>query len=307
MKIIKLLILSVFVSTVSCKSKIDKITKKKTQKIEVHGHRGERGNLPENSIEAFLGALHKGVDVLELDIVISKDRKVVVSHEPFMSSVYMSKPSGKPINKDEEKNFNLYQMDYDSIKTFDGGSRGNYKFPQQQKLKTYKPLLSEVFNVIETEIKNNNLKQVKYNIEIKSVEDVYDVYQPQPDDFVNLVMQIIVEKNMEHRVNIQSFDPTILNILHKKYPEIEIAYLVSKGSIQNNLKHLDFKPNIYSPNFKLISNQQSVDSLKAMVIKVIPWIVNEEADIKQQMQLQVDGIITDYPERVIIQCKNIIQ
>ena len=133
------------------------------------------------------------------------------------------------------------------------------------------------------------------------------MYQPQPDDFVNLVMQIIVEKNMEHRVNIQSFDPTILNILHKKYPEIEIAYLVSKGSIQNNLKHLDFKPNIYSPNFKLISNQQSVDSLKAMVIKVIPWIVNEEADIKQQMQLQVDGIITDYPERVIIQCKNIIQ
>ena len=307
MKIINFLILSLLVLIVSCKSKIDKITKKKIHKIQVHGHRGERGNLPENSIEAFLGALHKGVNVLELDLVISKDRKVVVSHEPFMSSVYMSKPSGEPINKDEERNFNLYQMDYDSIRIFDGGSRGNYKFPQQQKLKTYKPLLSEVFNVVETEIKNNNLEQVKYNIEIKSAKDVSDVYLPQPDDFVNLVMQIIIENNMEHRINIQSFDPTILKILHKKYPEIEIAYLVSKGNIQNNLKYLDFRPNIYSPNFKLISNQQSVDSLKDMGIKVIPWTVNEEEDIKKQIELQVDGIITDYPERVIIQCKSITQ
>lgn len=298
MKIIKIFTLCLLTSIVACKTKEHKIVAEKIQKIEVQGHRGERGNLPENSIEAFKGALHKGVDVLELDIVISKDQKVVVSHEPFMSSAYMLKPSGEPVYKEEEKSFNLYQMTYDSIKTFDGGSRGNSKFPNQKKIKTYKPLLSEVFKVIETEIKNENLPRVKYNIEIKSDRDVYGVYQPQPDDFVDLVMQVINENHMEDRVNIQSFDPTILNVLHKKNPEIEIAYLVSKGSIKSNLKHLDFKPNIYSPNFKLISNKQTVDSLKGMNIKVIPWTVNEAADIKQQIQLQVDGIITDYPERV---------
>lgn len=240
---------------------------------------------------------------MELDVVISKDRKVVVSHEPFMSAVYMSKPSGEAVAQQEEKKFNLYQMTYDSIKAFDGGSRGNVKFPNQQKIKTYKPLLNEVFKIIESEIKNKHLNPVKYNIEIKSEKEVYGIYQPQPDDFVDLVMQLIKENHMEKRINIQSFDPVILNVLHKKYPDIEIAYLVSKGSIHNNLRQLDFKPNIYSPNFKLINNKQVVDSLKNMNIKLIPWTVNEVSDIKQQIKLEVDGIITDYPERVMAQIK----
>lgn len=304
MKFIKILIFVIFISATSCKSKENKIVPENLQKIEVQGHRGERGNLPENSIVAFLGALHKGVDVLELDVVISKDRKVVVSHEPYMSSLYMSKPSGESVSKSEEKSFNLYRMKYDNIKTFDGGSRGNANFPNQQKLKTYKPLLSDVFKVIESEITNKNLQQVKYNIEIKSKKDVYGEYQPQPDDFVDLVVKVIRDNHMEKRINIQSFDPVILNILHKKYSSIEIAYLVSKGGIQDNLKNLDFKPNTYSPNFKLITNTKSVDSLKSLGVKLIPWTVNDSLDIKGQIDLGVDGIITDYPERVMSQIKN---
>ncbi|GAL61190.1 glycerophosphodiester phosphodiesterase family protein [Algibacter lectus] len=186
--------------TVSCKSETKETTSK--QNIEVQGHRGDRGNFPENSIEGFLSALHKGANVLELDLIISKDNQVVVSHEPYMSSLYMSKPSGEPILKSEEKNYNLYQMTYDSIKTFDGGSRGNQNFPNQKKIKTYKPLLSEVFDVIEKEIKVHKLPSVKYNIEIKSIAEVYGIYQPQPDIFVDLVMQIIQEKQMEDKVNI---------------------------------------------------------------------------------------------------------
>jgi len=303
MKLIKFLILVVCFATLSCKTKSVQKMPHESFKVQVQGHRGERGNLPENSLEAFWGALHKGVDVLELDVVISKDRKVVVSHEPFMSSLYMSKPSGEPVRKDEEKGFNLYEMVYDSIKAFDGGSRGNANFPSQKKLKTYKPLLSEVFKVIESEIKKNHLKHIKYNIEIKSVEDEYGLSQPHPDDFVDLVMQVITDYGMESLINIQSFDPIILNSMHKKYPDIEIAYLVSEGSIHNNLKHLDFKPDIYSPNFKLITNQQSVDSLKSMQIKVIPWTVNDPVAIKKLIDLGVDGIITDYPERVLSQNK----
>ena len=80
--------------------------------VEIQGHRGDRGNFPENTIPAFLSAIKKGVDVIEMDVVISKDHQVVVSHEPFMSSLYMLQPNGEPISKENEKDFNLFQMNY---------------------------------------------------------------------------------------------------------------------------------------------------------------------------------------------------
>lgn len=298
MTFLKTLLAIVLVSIISCKSKPYKKLTTENHPIQVQGHRGERGNLPENTIEAFLGALHQGVDVIELDVVISKDLKVVVSHEPYMSHVYMSKPSGEAILKAEEKTYNLFQMTYDSIKTFDSGSRGNKNFPEQKKLKTYKPLLSDVFTSIENEIKTKNLTSVKYNIEIKSSKNAYGIYQPQPEKFIDLVMQVINDFKMNDKVNIQSFDPKVLNLFHDKYPKTEIAYLVSKGYIKNNLKNLNFKPSIYSPNFNLIKDQATVDSLKTMNIKIIPWTVNNKNDIKKMIHLKVDGIITDYPNRV---------
>ncbi len=266
--------------------------------IEVQGHRGDRGNFPENSIPAFISAVKKDVDVVELDVVISKDQKVVVSHEPFMSSQYMLDSEGKPITKDNEKGYNLYEMTYDSIRKFDGGSRGNTAFPMQQKQKTYKPLLSEVIDSVEQYIAKNNLRPVRYNIEIKSEKPDYGKRQPEPEAFTDLVMKIIKEKSIEKKINIQSFDPTILNVMHKRYPKIKIAYLVGEGSISKNLSLLNFKPEIYSPHYKLV-NKTEVDSLRLMKIKIIPWTVNDDKAIDNMIQFQVDGIITDYPEKVI--------
>ncbi|WP_281632893.1 glycerophosphodiester phosphodiesterase family protein [Flavobacterium luteolum] len=272
------------------------VTAKRT--IEVQGHRGDRGNFPENSISAFLSAVKKGADVVELDVVISKDQKVVVSHEPFMSSQYMLDSEGKPIAKDKEKSFNLYEMTYDSIRKFDGGSRGNSSFPMQQKQKTYKPLLSEVIDSVEGFIAKSNLKPVRYNIEIKSEKSDYGKRQPEPEAFTDLVMKIIKEKGIERKINIQSFDPTVLNVMHKRYPKTKIAYLVGEGSVAKNLSLLDFKPEIYSPHYKLL-NQTAVDSLRLMKIKIIPWTVNDDKAIDNMIQLKVDGIITDYPEKVL--------
>lgn len=267
-------------------------------KIEVQGHRGDRGNFPENSIPAFLSAVKKGVEVLELDVVISKDKKVVVSHEAFMSSHYMSDFEGKPILKQKEKSYNLYEMIYDSIRTFDGGSRGNSNFPMQQKQKTYKPLLSEVIDTIEQYIAKNNVKPVCYNIEIKSEKADYGKRQPHPEIFAEMVMEIINEKGIEKKINIQSFDPTVLNIMHKKYPKIKLAYLVGEGDIAKNLSLLDFKPEIYSPHYKLL-NKRVVDSLRLLKMKIIPWTVNDDTAINSMIELQVDAIITDYPEKVL--------
>jgi len=266
--------------------------------VEVQGHRGDRGNFPENTIPAFLSAVKKGVAVIELDVVISKDQKVVVSHENFMSAQYMSDPDGNPISKEKERSYNLYEMTYDSIKRFDSGSRGNAGFPSQQKIKTYKPLLAEVIDSVEQYIKVNKLKPVRYNIEIKSEKSDYGKRQPRPEVFSAMVMKVITDKGIEKKMNIQSFDPELLNVLHKKYPKPVIAFLVGEGTLTENLAKLDFLPEIYSPNYKLLEKQE-VNALRTLKMKIIPWTVNEDAAIDQLLALQVDGIITDYPEKVL--------
>lgn len=268
------------------------------QPIEVQGHRGDRGNFPENTIPAFISAVKKGAAVIELDVVISKDQKVVVSHENFMSAQYMSDLGGQPITKEKEKSYNLYQMTYDSIKRFDSGSRGNASFPEQKKMKTYKPLLSEVIDSVEHYIKINKLKPIRYNIEIKSEQADYDKRQPKPDVFCAIVMKVIKDKGIGGKINIQSFDPTILNLMHQNYSKTKIAFLVGEGTLAKNLSMLNFTPQIYSPHFKLL-NKETIDSLRFLKVKVIPWTVNENNDIDRMIQLKVDGIITDYPEKVL--------
>jgi glycerophosphoryl diester phosphodiesterase len=303
MKIIKTVLFSFLVISLSCKNKQEegaKIQKNEEElQVKVQGHRGDRSNFPENTIPAFISAVKKGVDVIELDVVISKDKKVVVSHEPFMHSLYVLTPSGDSISEDKQESFNIYKMPYDSIKKFDSGSKGNRLFPNQQKQKTYKPLLSEAIDSVETYIAENNLKPVSYNIELKSSEDKYGNYQPAPEEFVNLVMEVIQNKNIEQKMNLQSFDVNILNEIHKSYPEVETAYLIYTEGIEKNLALLDFQPEIYSPHYELVKDTAFVDSIKSMEMKLIPWTVNEPKAIKKMIELNVDGIITDYPERII--------
>ncbi|MDT0688025.1 glycerophosphodiester phosphodiesterase family protein [Autumnicola psychrophila] len=303
MKIIKTILFSFLVISLACKNKqeeVPEIQKNKEElQAQVQGHRGDRGNFPENTVPAFLSAVKKGVDVIELDVVISKDKKVVVSHEPFMHSLYVLTPSGDSISEVRQESFNVYKMSYDSIKRFDSGSKGNRLFPNQQKQKTYKPLLSEAIDSVEKYIAENNLKPVSYNIELKSSEDKYGNYQPAPEEFVNLVMVVIQNKNIEQKMNLQSFDVNILNEIHKSYPEVETAYLVYTEGIQKNLAFLDFQPEIYSPHYELVKDIAFVDSIKSMEMKLIPWTVNEEEVIEKMIELDVDGIITDYPERVL--------
>ncbi|WP_286761264.1 glycerophosphodiester phosphodiesterase family protein [Salegentibacter sp. UBA1130] len=303
MKIIKTVLFSFLLISLSCKNKQEegaKIQKNEEElQVKVQGHRGDRGNFPENTIPAFISAVKKGVDVIELDVVISKDKKVVVSHEPFMHSLYVLTPSGDSISEDKQESFNIYKMPYDSIKKFDSGSKGNRLFPNQQKQKTYKPLLSGAIDSVETYIAENNLKPVSYNIELKSSEDKYGNYQPAPEEFVNLVMEVIQTKNIEQKMNLQSFDVNILNEIHKSYPEVETAYLIYTEGIEKNLALLDFQPEIYSPHYGLVKDTAFVDSIKSMEMKLIPWTVNEPKAIKKMIELNVDGIITDYPERII--------
>ncbi|RZJ67274.1 MAG: glycerophosphodiester phosphodiesterase [Flavobacterium sp.] len=268
------------------------------QKVEVQGHRGDRGNFPENSLPAFYSAIDKGVDVLELDVVISQDDQVVVSHEPFMSSAYVLQPNGDSIPKSTEATFNLYKMPYSEIRKFDIGSKGNKLFPKQNKIKTYKPSLAEMIDSVEAYASRKKAKPVRYNIEIKSVPWEYAKTQPNPDVFVDLVMKVIRQKKIDNRINIQSFDPFILNEITKRYPQTVTAFLADKPGIAKNLSMLKKKPEIFSPHYSAV-NAAMIDSLAKMNIKIIPWTVNETKDIDRMLSLKVDGIITDYPEKVL--------
>lgn len=270
--------------------------------IQVQAHRGDRGYFPENTLPAFYSAIDKGADVIELDLVISKDKKVVVSHDTFMHSAYISWPNGNAVTKDDEKKSNLYQMTYDSIKSFDAGFRINPSFPDQKSIKTYKPLFSEMIDSIENYISKNNKQRIRYNIEIKSGPTDYGIKQPQPEEFVDLVLKVIQEKKIEKQCNVQSFDPNILNALHKKAPKILIAFLTGDKGLDKNLAKLNFKPQIYAPHFGLV-NTSLIDSVRTKNMKIIPWTVNEYKDIESIISLKVDGIITDYPDRVIEKLK----
>lgn len=269
------------------------------QKMDTQGHRGGRGLMPENTIAAMIYAVDLGVQTIELDCVISKDQQVVVSHDVYMSGDFMTKPDGNLISKEEQKQLLLYQMPYAAIKTYDGGLKPHPQFPDQKKIKSYKPLLAALIDSVEQHIKANKLKPVFYNLEIKSAPTGDNTAHPAPAVFVQLVMDVLKKKGIEKRVIIQSFDTRPLQILHEKYKDQTTAYLVmKKASFADHLITLGFKPSIISPLWSIV-DQTYVNDAKQQQVKVIPWTINEEADMKKIAAFKVDGIISDYPDRLI--------
>lgn len=269
------------------------------QQIDVQGHRGGRGLMPENSIPAMLHAIDLGVKTLELDCVISKDNQVVVSHDTYMSADFMLKPDGSEISKAEEKQLLLYTMPYDSIKLYDGGTKPHPQFSGQKKLKTYKPLLAELIDSVEHYIKANHLKPVYYNMEIKSSPDGDGIAHPLSPEFVKLVMDVINKKKIIKRVTIQSFDIRPLQELHKKFPKQALSYLIAnKESFADNIKTLGFTPQTISPYYTLIDSN-FVEQAHQAKVQVLPWTVNDEASMKRMADMKVDGIISDFPDRLV--------
>jgi glycerophosphoryl diester phosphodiesterase len=275
--------------------------------FDVQGHRGCRGLMPENTVPAFLKALDLGVTTLEMDVVISKDGQVVVSHEPYFNAAFSIAPDRKPVDKKEQKNLILYQMNYADIKQYDVGSNGNPAYPEQQKLKTYKPLLSEVIEQAEAYRKARNLPTFSYNIEIKSEPSEYNKSQPEPAGFCDLVLAVIKkhlssEPSWTERVTIQSFDFSVLKHWNQeanagRYAKVKLAALVENlRSPEKNIDDLGFKPDIYSPYFRLLSRDK-IARLHEQGIQVIPWTVNQRDDMIRLKEWKVDGLITDYPDR----------
>lgn len=262
------------------------------------GHRGARGLVPENTVPAFLKALTLNMRTLEMDVAISKDGQVIISHEPWFSHEISSTPDGKEVSDEMEKNYLIHQMNLSEIQAFDVGLRGNARFPDQQKMTVHKPTLSEVVKAVNEYCKTNNQETPFYNIEIKSRPEWDGELAPIPAKFAKVLLDEIKRLGIHNKACVQSFDTRSLLAVNEIDKTITTAYLIENiNPFAENMEKLDFIPTIYSPYYQLITDSL-VQQVHNKGMNLVPWTVNTKEEIERMLSLKVDGIITDYPNLV---------
>lgn len=263
------------------------------KKIEVHGHRGARAARPENTLSAFQYALEQKVDFIELDVVVSKDNQLIVSHDPKIDPDLCTL-NGKKLTKE----YIVRELTLQQIKKFDCGSLLNKRFPQQILQPGEQiPTLNEVFRLVKSS-KLPQAKTVKFNIETKIYP--YDKnLAPNPKEFAKLLIQQLKIDDMMKRTIVQSFDYRTLKWVNKltqgTVPTSQLTYQ-SLISLASALKGIGAK--YASPNLKWITAPM-VKELQDAQIKVVPWTANSKQSWDYLVSLNVDGIITDDPKGLI--------
>lgn len=259
--------------------------------IEVQGHRGARGLWPENTIIGFLKAIELGVDVLEMDVVMTGDSQILVSHDPYFDPTFCFDTNNVGIKKGNE--FNIFEMNFREIVEFDCGIKSHPSFPEQASIKTHKPLLKDVLREC-LEKKSS----IRFNIEIKSKQEWLGLYQPKSiDHYVDLIVSEL--NSLEYsQFNLQSFDQEVLKSIAMRYPKIRLSYLIENQKLYRKIVNdLGIKISTISPEYILL-NETLVKHYQEQSLKVIPWTVNEKKDMLKLIDWGVDGIITDYPNRL---------
>lgn len=286
-----IIVSSILFSIISCKQNPESY-----ENIDWQGHRGARGVYPENTWAAFQYALEQNMNTLEMDVVISKDGKVVLSHEPFLNHKICLDTAGNPIPEAEEKEWNIYKMNYSDLQKCDCGTIQNPDFPNQKTASSSKPLLIDIINKTKSYCGEKGIELPHMNVEVKYEEEMKGEFHPEIKEFNKLVYNVLSANYPLEKWNIQSFDFNVLKHFHENYPKVTLAALVfESGAYEQQFEDLGFTPEIYSPYFQLVDNKMLTD-LHEQNVKVIPWTVNEEKDAKRLIKLGIDGIITDYPE-----------
>jgi len=257
---------------------------------KVFGHRGCRAHYPENSIIGFQKAIEMGVDGIELDVVVNKDKQLVISHEPYFQGEFCLDAQGEKITN--EKAYNIYEMTREEILLFDCGSIGNPKFPDQQRVSSHKPLLRELFSLVD-------LANVTVLLEIKSSPKEYGKSQPAPEEYVQIILNELETFPYRQNIIFMSFDPAILNEINKQTKEFNMVYLtyLPFRSARKFLKDLDFQPYAFGMFYPTV-NRKKVNYLHKHNMKLFSWTMNEEKTAKKLIEMGVDGIITDRPASI---------
>lgn len=268
---------------------------------EVHGHRGCRGLLPENTLPAFLHALALGVDVLELDVVISADQQVVISHEPWLAARLGRGPTGERLDSQHEQAHNIYHLPYATIQQCAVGEWPHPDFPAQQPHPSYRPLLREMLRTVEAACQRLGRPPVGYSIELKSTPEGDGIFHPAPARFVELVLAEVRAAAVQARTTLLSFDARILQAARQQAPAQALCLLnETPASVTELFERLGFVPDVFGSDYQLLS-LALLQELSATYpqLRVVPWTVNELPDLRQALQWGVSGITTDYPDRLL--------
>jgi glycerophosphoryl diester phosphodiesterase len=251
-------------------------------KILVHGHRGARAMRPENTLPAFEYAIGAGVDVLELDMAVTKDGVVVVSHDPYLEEPICSGPQSKA---------KIHELTLEQVRQWDCGKLRNPGFPKQTPVPgTRMPTLDEVFSLAPK-------GEFKFNIETKSFPD-HPELAPPPQEFARLVLEVIRKHHLERRVLLQSFDFRTLHAMKALAPEIPRVALWEGDGRDFAAIAREAEADMISPQFRLVTPEK-VRAAHAAGLPVVPWTADSPADWDKLIEAQVDAIITDDPAALI--------
>ena len=251
------------------------------ERVLVHGHRGARAMRPENTLPAFEYAIDVGVDVLELDMAVTRDDVIVVSHDPILQPQLCTGPKLPAV---------IHELTLEELRQYDCGLK-NAKFPKQQAVPGTKvPTLDEVFALAPR-------GKFDFNIETKIFRD-HPAYTPSPERFVELVLESIRKHHLESRVILQSFDFRTLHVAKELAPEIRRSALyagIPKDFVA--IAH-DADATIISPNYLLVTKRK-VEACHRAGIEVVPWTANKPRDWNRLVNAGVDAIISDDPAALI--------
>jgi glycerophosphoryl diester phosphodiesterase len=258
--------------------------------FDIQGHRGARGHAPENTLPGFERALALGVTTLELDVGVTRDGVVVIHHDRALNPDLARGPDGRWIVEPRPL---IHALSFAELQRYDVGrirpdSEYARRFPHQRPVDgTRIPRLAELFALAGA--------TVRFNIETKISPDApRDTLPPEP--FARALIAEIRKAGVQERSTVQSFDWRTLKVLEREAPGIATAYLTDDRNADPQKVHAA-GGRIWSPDFSTLT-AQNVAAAKRLGLKIIPWTVNERADIERVLKLGVDGIITDYPDRV---------
>ncbi|MCS7023874.1 MAG: glycerophosphodiester phosphodiesterase [Bryobacteraceae bacterium] len=252
-------------------------------RILVHGHRGARAVRPENTLPAFEYAIAAGVDVLELDLAVTRDNVLVVSHDPVMNLTYCSGPEGAKRT--------IREMTFAELQQWDCGSKVNPEFPNQQ------PAPGARVPSLEQVLKLAARGRFDFNIETKIFKDRPQL-TPSPEEFARLLAEALRKHSVVSRTIVQSFDYRTLHAMKKILPEVRLAALYAGPPKSFVAIAREAGAGIVSPHHLLVTAEQ-VEEAHAAGLQVVPWTANTERDWERLIRAKVDAIITDDPARLL--------
>ena len=288
--------------------------------FDLEGHRGTRGLAPENTLAAFRRALDIGVATIETDLGMTKDGVVVISHNPNLNPDLVRDSDGHWLAGPGPQ---IRALTFAELRRYDIGrinpvSQYARSFPEQRASDGERfPKLSELFDLAKA-----SGKPVRFNIETK-ITPTSGANTPDPATFARLVLAVVREANVADRVTLQSFDWRTLIEMKRLAPEIETSCLTIQTANDNTVQQAaDGGPSPWHAGFALRDHGGSLPALvkaagcgtwsmfwrnltskdlteaHALGLKVLPWTVNERDQMRSLIDLGVDGIITDYPDRL---------